>query len=134
LHPLTVLIVDESAMLRAMLKRVIQISGVPLERVFEATTAAGGLGVLEMHPVDVVFANIDASQQQGHLLLRGIAARPEWRTVLRVGTSTRATGPPDAGLALLGVEVQVGTPFRPEMLREAIAPLLRGDGATEPER
>ncbi len=127
MRPLVVLIVDESAMLRAMLKRVIQISGVPLERVFEVTTAAAGMAVLEAHPVDVVFASLDPSQRLGHKLLQAIVNRSQWPTLIRVATSTR--GMPDDQLASLGVQGRLGTPYTPEAVREAMAPLLRGDAA-----
>ena len=56
---LTVLIVDDSAMMRAMIKRVAHLTDIPIAQVLEAGNGVEALQQLESHAVDVLFTDIE---------------------------------------------------------------------------
>ena len=56
---LTVLIVDDSAMMRAMIKRVAHLTDIPIAQVLEAGNGVEALQQLENHAVDVLFTDIN---------------------------------------------------------------------------
>src|SRR5262245_45575152 len=92
--PLRVLLLDESAMLRTMLKRVLQLSGLPLDEVTETAKSDAALATLEDGPpVDAVFANVDPAQAEGHELLTRLRGGQAHVSLL-VGVSSRGLGSP----------------------------------------
>ncbi len=123
--PLTILIVDGSAMLRTMLKRVTQLSGVPIATILEAAERFEALDVMRRCPVDAVFVNIDAENTQGVALLGEIAHRADWDHVIRVVTGTTNLGRQHE-LDRLKVRGFLETPFRPERIRELLWGLIDG--------
>ena len=63
--PLTILIVDSSAMQRTMLKRVMQLSGIPIATILEASDRPEALDVLDKCPVDALFVSVDSAAVEG---------------------------------------------------------------------
>jgi two-component system chemotaxis response regulator CheY len=122
-RPLRVLLLDESALLRAMLKRVLQISGLPLDEVIEAAKSDAAFETLDRQPIDAVFANLDPAQAQGHDLLSRLPEHP--RASLLIAVSTRGFGSSREELDRLGVSGFVNAPFRPEDIRDVLVPLFR---------
>jgi CheY-like chemotaxis protein len=124
--PLTILIVDSSAMLRTMLKRVSQLSGIPIATILEASDRAGAFDVLAKCPVDALFVNVDASDGEGMELLRAVQARPEWSRIVRVATGMQSTIGVHGELAALRVRGTLETPFTPDRIRELLWDLISG--------
>jgi DNA-binding NarL/FixJ family response regulator len=124
--PLTILIVDSSAMLRTMLKRVTQLSGIPIATILEASDRAEALDVLAKCPVDALFVNVDAIGGEGMELLRVVLAHREWSRVVRVATGAQSTVGVHDELAALRVRGVLETPFTPERIRELLWDLISG--------
>ena len=122
--PLNILIVDDSAMMRAMLKRVTQLSGVPIAQILEASNGREALAVLEAHPVDVLFTDINMPEMNGVELLRQVNQRPDWQAILRVVVSTDGSTARRVELSSLKVRCCVEKPFRPEMVRDVLSELI----------
>lgn len=87
-RPLSILIVDDSAMMRAMIRRVADLANVPIAHVYEAANGAEAIGVLEAHWIDAIFTDINMPVMTGTELLREIERRPEWQHMARVIIST----------------------------------------------
>lgn len=124
-----VLIVDDSAVMRAMIARVVRLSGVPLGEFFEASNGAEGLAALQQHWVDLVLLDINMPVMNGEEMLRRLRAEPETASLPVIVVSTEGSEARVQALAAMQVAF-VHKPFKPEELRETI---LRVTGVTPEE-
>ena len=123
-EPLTILIVDDSQMMRAMLKRVTNLSGVPIGRTLEAGNGREALAVLESEKVDVLFTDINMPEMNGAELLQAVNARPEWDRLMRIVVSTDGSTARRVELSALKVRTCIEKPFRPEVVRDVLCELV----------
>ena len=115
-----ILIVDDSAMMRALIKRVIKLAGVPVEEIFEASNGAEGLALLRLHDVDVLLTDINMPVMTGAEMLRTIARDSRWRNLSRVIISTDGSEARRDEAAALDVRCYLEKPFSPEVLRNVL--------------
>ena len=118
---LTILIVDDSAVMRALLRRVVSLSEVPVETVLEARNGREALQVLETNHVDAVFTDINMPVMNGHELLTEMARHERWHDVLRVVISTDGSKLRREEARDLKVGLYVEKPFRPEVVRDVLS-------------
>ena len=83
-----ILIVDDSAMMRAMIKRVIKLADVSVDEVFEATNGAEALELLKQHDFQLLLTDINMPVMNGADMLREISLNERWRNLSRVIIST----------------------------------------------
>ena len=121
-----VLVVDDSAVMRAMISRVVRLSGVPLGEMFEAGDGADGLRVIAEHWVDLVLLDINMPVMTGEEMLRRLRADPETAHLPVIVVSTESSETRVHALEELDVAF-VHKPFAPEDLR---ATILRVTGVT----
>jgi two-component system chemotaxis response regulator CheY len=121
-----VLVVDDSAVMRAMISRVVRLSGVPLGEMFEAGNGAEGLRAVAEHWVDLVLLDINMPVMNGEDMLRQLRAAPDTSSLPVIVVSTESSETRVAALEELGVAF-VHKPFAPEDLRDTI---LRITGVT----
>jgi len=122
-RPLNILIVDDSAMMRTMIKRVTGLCGVPIGEVFEAGNGREAIAVLESQRVDALFTDINMPVMTGTELLRAIEQDGRWPTLLRVIISTDGSAARRAEADELHVRLYVEKPFRPEVMRDVLSEL-----------
>jgi two-component system chemotaxis response regulator CheY len=122
-RPLNLLIVDDSAMMRAMIKRVTRLCGVPIGEVFEAGNGREAIAVLESQTVDALFTDINMPVMTGTELLRAIEQDGRWPTLLRVIISTDGSSARRAEADTLHVRLYIEKPFRPEVMRDVLSVL-----------
>lgn len=120
---LGVLIVDDSAVMRALIKRVTVVTGFPASDLLEAANGAEALDVLQKNPVDVMFVDINMPIMNGADLLRAMQAVPQWNDIVRVVISTDGSDARRAEMAALGVKLYLEKPIRPEGMRDVLAAL-----------
>ncbi len=118
---LTLLVVDDSAMMRAMIKRVAHLTGVAIAEVLEAANGIEALKMLEAHAVDVMFTDINMPEMSGTDLLREVEKHPEWSRIIRVIVSTDGSQARRDEVASLHAHAYVEKPFRPEVMRDVLA-------------
>jgi two-component system chemotaxis response regulator CheY len=121
-----VLVVDDSAVMRAMIARVIRMSGVPLAEIHEAGNGAEGLQRLREHWVDLVLLDVNMPVMNGEEMLRRLRADPETAALPVIIVSTESSETRVHALEELGVAF-IHKPFAPEELR---ATILRVTGVT----
>ncbi|MGE3957281.1 MAG: response regulator [Vicinamibacterales bacterium] len=121
---LTILIVDDSAMMRSLLKRAAQASGAVIGRVLEATNGREALDVLGANDVHALFTDLNMPEMGGADLLRNVRQRREWDRLLRVVVSTDGTTERRLELSALGVRCCIEKPFRPEIIRDLLGELV----------
>jgi two-component system chemotaxis response regulator CheY len=117
----SILIVDDSAMMRTMIKRVALVAGPPVGKIYEAGNGQEALAILEQHRVQFVFTDLNMPVMTGTELLRAMKARDEWRDIVRVIISTDGSDSRRLEAEDLSVAVYVEKPFRPEVMRDVLA-------------
>ncbi len=121
-----VLVVDDSAVMRAMITRVVRLSGVPLGEFHEAANGEEGLRVLREHWIDLVLLDVNMPVMNGEEMLRRLRAEPETARLPVIVVSTESSETRVHALEALDVAF-VHKPFAPEELR---ATILRVTGVT----
>ncbi len=114
----SILIVDDSPMMRAMVKRVAALADVPFGQVLEAANGQEALQVLEHSKVDVVFTDINMPVMNGVELLRAMSQREEWTHVIRVVITTDGSDARRDEVRALSVSHYLQKPFQPEVMRD----------------
>jgi two-component system chemotaxis response regulator CheY len=120
----TILTVDDSPMTRAMIRRTIGMSGVPVARLIEAADGQAGLDALLANPVDLVLADINMPVMDGLEMIRRYAAAPGRRDVPILVISADSGEQRRAELTGLGVRGFLTKPFTPEKLRDLFTAAL----------
>jgi two-component system, chemotaxis family, chemotaxis protein CheY len=121
---LALLIVDDSATMRAMVKRAATLSGVAIDAILEAGNGREALDVLEQHEIDAVFTDINMPVMNGVELLQHMADRGRWDRVLRVIISTDGSEVRRQQVQGLNVSQYVQKPVRPEAVCDVLATLV----------
>ena len=115
-----ILIVDDSSMMRAMIKRVVKLTDVPVEEILEAGDGAEALSLLEQHDVQLLLTDINRPVMNGAELLRVLADDDRWSRLTRVIISTDGSTARREEAADLDVRCYLEKPFSPEVLRDVL--------------
>ena len=116
---LNVLIVDDSAVMRAMIRRTLGLCGIAVGEIHEAGNGVEALEQLAAHWVDLALLDVNMPVMDGEELLTRIRASEEWRALAVIIVSTESSDTRLARLRAHGVEI-VHKPFTPEQLRNTI--------------
>lgn len=125
---LSVLVVDDSTVMRRMVKRSLEMAGLPLGRVFEAENGFAALTLLVSHRIDLVLSDVNMPEMDGVELVRQMSRANATRGVPVVIVSTERSEPRIDELRTLGVSAYLNKPFRPEELGHIVRRVL---GVTE---
>ena len=117
-----VLVVDDSAVMRAMVIKTLRLSGVPVGEVFQAANGEEGLEHLQGNWIDLVLLDLNMPQMNGEELLAEIRSNPETAAVAVIVVSTEGSEARIKRIRELGAQF-VHKPFRPEELRAVIRDL-----------
>jgi two-component system chemotaxis response regulator CheY len=120
----TVLIVDDSTVMRGFIRRVMDLSGFPFQTVLEASDGAEALKVLADNWVDVVLTDINMPNMNGEELVRRLEQDDLLRSIPVVVVSTDSTDSRIHQMRLLGAKGYVKKPFQPETLRDELERVL----------
>ena len=119
-----ILIVDDSVTIRSMVKRTIQMIGLDVGEVYEASNGIEALARLNEHEVAVMLVDINMPTMNGVQLLTRMKENDKLKDIPIVIASTEGSQKRIDQLRELGVAGYVRKPFQPEQLREALIPLL----------
>lgn len=122
--PYSVLIVDDSPVMRSFIRRVMDLSGFQVREYLEAANGEEALEELGRHPVDVILTDINMPKMNGEELLRRLATDGRLKTVPALVISTDATKDRILRMIALGAEGYMTKPFTPETLREELERVL----------
>jgi two-component system, chemotaxis family, chemotaxis protein CheY len=121
---LNMLIVDDSATTRAVIRKTLGLTGVPLGEIHEAANGEEGLKKLHDHWIDLVFADINMPVMNGVEFVSRKNSDPTHKTIPVVIVSTDNSQARIEQLKGHGVESFVRKPFTPEELKKNIVTLL----------
>ena len=118
--PLNILIVDDSATMRALLHRVVGLADLPIGTIYQAPNGLEALKILETHSVQAVFTDLNMPVMNGMQLLREMAKHDSWKDLLRIVISTDGSKLRREEARELNVNLYVEKPFRPEVVRDVL--------------
>ena len=120
MKPLNCLIVDDSSVMRRMVRRTMELSEVPLGQVHEANNGREALDLLATITVDVLFSDINMPVMTGPELLRALIKQPD-AVRARVVISTDGSDARKAEVSGLNVDWYLEKPLRPEVMRDVLS-------------
>lgn len=124
---LAILVVDDSAVMRAMVRRTLVAGGVPVGRVVEAADGRAALDALAREPFDLAVVDLNMPVMDGEELIGRIREHPVTATLPIVVVSTESSETRVDMLRACGVAF-VHKPFNPATLA---AEILRLTGASD---
>jgi two-component system chemotaxis response regulator CheY len=116
---LNVLVVDDSAVMRAMIIKTLRLSGMPFNELYQASNGAEALQMLAQHWIDLALLDINMPVMNGEEMLIQVRQSPETADLAVIVVSTEGSDTRIAALRQLGAEF-IHKPFTPEELRETI--------------
>ena len=119
-----ILIVDDSETIRSMVKRILGMTGLDIGETYEAAHGIEALAMLNDHKVAMVLVDINMPTMNGIQLITRMKETEGLKDIPVVIASTEGSTQRIEQLEQLGVDGFVRKPFRPEQLRDALAPIL----------
>jgi len=116
---INVLLIDDSAVMRAMILKSLEMSGVPLGAVHQAVNGTEGLAALGEHAIDLVMLDISMPGMRGDEMLEQMRAAPAMADVPVLVISSERTTERVARMEALGA-AYLPKPFLPEQLRDMV--------------
>ena len=129
---LNVLIVDDSGVMRSMILKSLQLAGLPLGEVHQASNGQEGLGVLDNEWVDLIVADINMPVMNGEEMIRRIRSNELWANLPIVVISTEGSEARIQELQQLNTSF-IHKPFKPETIRDVVQALTEFDHEFERE-
>jgi two-component system chemotaxis response regulator CheY len=124
-----ILVVDDSATVRAVIAKTLGIAGVPVSEIYQAANGQEALDLLSEHWVDLVFADINMPVMNGIEMVERMSADGMLDTIPVVIVSTEGSATRIEQLLSKGVSAYIRKPFTPEMLREVVDQIMESKDA-----
>jgi len=128
-----ILIVDDSSSIRRLLKKVLELSGIELGEVLEASNGLEALEVLKREWVDFILCDIHMPKMDGIQFLRELKRDEVLSRIPVIMVSTEGREEIVQEVKALGIRAYVKKPFSPEEIREVIENLI-GEEFSKDER
>jgi two-component system chemotaxis response regulator CheY len=120
----TLLIVDDSATTRTMIKHVLEMTGLLLATPLEAENGAQALEQLRSHKIDLVMTDLSMPVMGGSELIERMRNEPAFRSTPVVVISAQPDSEQIKQLKKKGVIGYLSKPFTAETVRDFIGPIL----------
>ncbi|MFH1420196.1 MAG: response regulator [Planctomycetota bacterium] len=119
-----VLIVDDSATIRQMVKKTMAMAGLDVGDVYEASNGIEALAQLNDHPVAAMLVDINMPTMNGIQLLTRMKQNEQLKDIPIVIVSTEGSKQRIQEIEDFGAFGFIRKPFQPEMLRDVLQPIL----------
>jgi two-component system chemotaxis response regulator CheY len=119
-----VLIVDDSAILRKAIRKVVRLAGIEDDRIHDASNGQEALEVLETVWIDLVLLDMNMPVMDGEQFATELRKNPDLTDVAIVVVSTEANKDRLQRMRELGVIDVLRKPFEPEDLHRLIPKVL----------
>lgn len=131
-----VLIVDDSASMRAVIKKIIAISGFRLDSCFEAANGREALDQLKQNWVDAIISDINMPHMNGLELLRALREDSLYQSIPTIIVSTDGSSETMSEALEAGAKDFIRKPFLPEDIRRVLYDVIGvgSDGEYQEDR
>lgn len=116
---ISVLIVDDSSVMRSMITKTMKMTGLPIGEIHQATNGQEGLDVLQNNWVDLVIADINMPVMNGEEMIEKIKGNVDTRDIPVIVVSTEGSKKRIDRIEEKGV-VFIHKPFTPEIIRDKV--------------
>jgi two-component system chemotaxis response regulator CheY len=121
-----VLIVDDSAIVRAVVAKTLRIAGVDVGEVYQASNGEEAIAKLESTWIDLVLADINMPVMDGLELVKRMSEKGMLKSIPVAIISTDRSVTRMAELKAQGVGAYLNKPFTPESVKAVVDELLGG--------
>ena len=122
----TILIVDDSPIIRKMVRKSIDMAGVPVTAAYEAGNGLEALAVLRAQWIDIVFADLNMPEMNGMQMMDEMARDSMLVSTPVVIVSSEQDQDKIAELMKRGIRAYLKKPFHPEGIKAVVDQLLQG--------
>ncbi|MDI6852454.1 MAG: response regulator [Deltaproteobacteria bacterium] len=119
-----VLIVDDSAAMRMLISKVLDIARFDIGACFEAGNGQEALKILENNWVDIIICDLHMPEMDGAAFLEAMRAHKLWRSIPVVLVTTESREYVVSPLLKHLAQGYIKKPFRPETIRSQLAAIL----------
>ena len=122
---LHILVVDDSAAIRKILKRVLSQTDLPIEEVHEASDGVEALKILRSDGVNLVLSDVNMPNMDGLELLMSVRANAQWKKVPVIMITTEGSQAKVFEAVQLGANGYVRKPFTAEQIKDKVLSCLK---------
>jgi len=119
-----ILIVDDSATMRALIRKVLGIAGFPVGQYFEGANGLEALEILSSHWVDVVLTDINMPGMDGLEFLRRLRQDDTLKEIPVILITTEGRPEVMEQVTQMGVQGYIKKPFRPEVIKQSLTAIM----------
>ncbi len=119
-----VLIVDDSASMRKVIRKILRISGFDLGEIFEASNGQEALEILESNWVDLILSDIHMPVMDGLTFLAELRKKEDFKDIPLVFITTESAEEKLNKAMSLGAQGYIRKPFEPEQIREYLKGIM----------
>jgi two-component system chemotaxis response regulator CheY len=119
-----ILVVDDSKTIRSVIKKTLNISGVPIGELYEAANGQEGLNVMQNNWVDLVFADINMPVMTGIEMIKKMEEDKLLERMPVIIVSTEGSKTRVEELIKRGVRAFIKKPITPELLRSVVREVM----------
>lgn len=119
-----ILVADDSETMRAVVKKTVEMSGVPIGEFHEAVNGREALTILENNWIDVILSDINMPEMGGMELLRTVVASEDFKRIPLIFITTESSEARMEEAKKLGVAGYIKKPFVPETIKTILYEVL----------
>jgi two-component system, chemotaxis family, chemotaxis protein CheY len=119
-----VLIVDDSATMRALIRKVLAISGFDVGGCFEGANGREALEILQNNWVDLILSDLHMPEMDGAAFLKVLRDHKLWRSIPVVLITTESRQDVLNPILQRWVQGYIKKPFQPETVRKHLVNIL----------
>jgi len=116
----TILIVDDSATARMLIRRCVEIAGLPDAEFLEAGNGIEGLEVMSNKSVSLVFTDLNMPEMDGSEFLRAIRASDSYASIPVIVITSAGNEAREAALRQEGATVILSKPISPAIIASTL--------------
>ncbi|HEV2500957.1 MAG TPA: response regulator [Terriglobia bacterium] len=121
---ISVLIIDDSSVMRKIIERSLRQAGLELEKVIEADNGADALTMVEANAIDLIFSDVNMPKMDGLEFLRQIQGIEKAKGIPILMITTDGSEQKVVEAITLGAKGYIRKPFSADQVRAQVAQLL----------
>ena len=126
MNELSVLIVDDSSVMRKIVERSLRQAGLQIKEIFEASNGVEALARMQKTRVDLILSDINMPTMDGLEFVRQLQAVENAKGVPIVMITTEGGEAHVVQALSCGAQGYIRKPFSSDQIKERILPLLQG--------
>lgn len=119
-----ILVADDSETMRAVIKKTVIMSGVPVGEFHEAENGKAALKVLAESWIDVILSDINMPEMGGMELLQEVKKHEDYKRIPLIFITTESSESRIEEAKRLGVSGYIKKPFVPEAIKKILFEVL----------